>query len=252
VVWGTETSTTCEAVPLRTPITRTDRDGAAIFSWSTAEAPMGARYRLEWRFGAGPDQDRAAAGSGPSLRTSSDRMRAAGIVQDGDPVLGAVAAPFDLPAEAERARAVIDEMFAALARVREHHVFAKGMGLAAPQIGIGRAAAIVVPPDPDADALVLLNPRVIAESSQSDEQYEGCLSFFDVRGLVVRPLRLEVEHTDLTGRPTITVFTGGLARLVAHEIDHLNGRLYTSRMRPGVAPIPVEEYRGTGQPWTSR
>jgi hypothetical protein len=41
-----------------------------------------------------------------------------------------------------------------------------------------------------------------------------------------------------------------MARLAAHEIDHLNGRLYTSRMRDGVRPIPVSEYRGTGHTWT--
>jgi hypothetical protein len=44
----------------------------------------------------------------------------------------------------------------------------------------------------------------------------------------------------------------GLARLVAHEVDHLlSGRLYTSRMRDGVHPIPVEQYRGIGKPWTA-
>jgi peptide deformylase len=122
--------------------------------------------------------------------------------------------------------------------------------LAAPQIGIDRAAAIVQPSDPDAEPLVLLNPRVVSESAETDEQYEGCLSFFDVRGLVPRPLRLEVEHTHLDGRQVITVLDTGLARLAGHEIDHLYGRLYTSRMRSGVRAISVEEYRGRGQPWT--
>ena len=182
------------------------------------------------------------------LRTSSDRMKAAGIVQAGDPVLTAVAAPFDLPEQAGQAREVIDALFAALQRVREHHVFGKGVGLAAPQIGIGRAAAIVVPPD--ADAIVLLNPLIADACAETDEQYEGCLSFFDVRGLVARPLTVEVEHTGLDGQQRVTAFPYGLARLVAHEIDHLHGRLYTSRMREGVKPIPVEDYRGIGQPWT--
>ncbi|MFI7126994.1 peptide deformylase [Nonomuraea sp. NPDC050153] len=177
-------------------------------------------------------------------------MKAAGIVQSGDPLLAAVARPFNLPAEAAQAREVIDALFAALQRVREHHVFGKGMGLAAPQIGISRAAAVVVPPDPDADAIVLLNPRIAEASIEADEQYEGCLSFFDVRGMVPRPLTLDVEHTCLDGQQKITAFPYGLARLVAHEIDHLNGRLYTSRMRDGVKPIPVEEYRGIGQPWS--
>ncbi|WP_245642592.1 peptide deformylase [Nonomuraea candida] len=246
-VWGTETSTTAEAVPLHNPITRTQRGEETLFAWGTADPPMGARYRLEWRFRARPGEPTGDAS--PSLRTSSDRMKAAGIVQAGDAILAAVAEPFDLPEQAEAAGEVIDALFAALQRVREQHVFGKGMGLAAPQIGIGRAAAIVIPPDPDADPVVLLNPRITDASTETDEQYEGCLSFFDVRGMVPRPLTLEVEHTSLDGQTKITTFPYGVARLVAHEVDHLAGRLYTSRMREGVTPIPVEEYRGIGQPW---
>jgi peptide deformylase len=64
---------------------------------------------------------------------------------------------------------------------------------------------------------------VVTESPETDEQYEGCLSFFDVRGLVPRPLRLEIEHTRLDRWQVITVLEAGLARLVGHEIDHLYG-----------------------------
>jgi peptide deformylase len=71
--------------------------------------------------------------------------------------------------------------------------------------------------------LALFNPRIIDASEDADEQYEGCLSFFDVRGIVQRPL--------------------------AHEIDHLQGKLYTDRMPPGVNPVPVERYHGTGASW---
>ena len=63
-----------------------------------------------------------------------------------------------------------------------------------------------------------------------DEQYEGCLSFFDYRGLVPRPLRIEVEHARYDGTRVITSFERAMARLVAHEIDHLEGRLYVDRM----------------------
>jgi peptide deformylase len=253
VVWGTETSATAEAVPLRTPIRRTDRPGdngaEAVFAWSTDDPPMGARYRLEWRFRA---RDNGDAVPTPRLRAPSDRMKTAGIVQRGDPILSATARPFDLPAEAAMASDVIDQLLATMQRVREHHLFSKGMGLAAPQIGIDRAAAIIQPPDPDAEAMVLLNPSVIAESTETDEQYEGCLSFFDVRGLVTRSLRIEIEHIRLDGLATVAVLDAGLARLAGHEIDHLSGRLYTERMRPGTRPIPVEEYRGTGQAWVHR
>ncbi|MFE4964404.1 peptide deformylase [Streptomyces sp. NPDC056660] len=129
------------------------------------------------------------------------------------------------------------------------HPFAKGMGLAAPQIGIGRAAAAVQPPEPGAGAIVLLNPRVTEASDDTDEQFEGCLSYFDVRGLVPRPLRITVETTTLDGTTVTTVYERGLARLIAHEIDHLNGLLYLSRMRPGIEPLPVEQYRQTGRSW---
>ncbi|MEU3310951.1 peptide deformylase, partial [Nocardiopsis sp. NPDC006832] len=74
-------------------------------------------------------------------------------------------------------------------------------------------------------------------------------SFFDVRGLVPRPRRIEVEHTRSDGSTAIAVFTNALARLVAHEVDHLHGMTYKDRMVEGTSPIPVEEYRGTGKSW---
>jgi peptide deformylase len=188
-------------------------------------------------------------GSTPELRTAADRMKAAGIVQDGDPVLLKQAEPFRLPDEAGEADSVVAELFSALRRAREQHVFSKGMGVAAPQIGISRAAAVVIPPGPGAEPLVMLNPQVISESAETDEQYEGCLSFFDVRGLVPRPLRTEITYARPDGSQYILALANGMARLVAHEVDHLNGVLYTSRMRDGVAPIPVAEYRGTGHAW---
>ena len=180
------------------------------------------------------------------MRSAADRMKAAGIVQAGDPILGEQAVPFRLPGEDDEANSVIAELFGALQRAGEQHVFRKGMGVAAPQIGIPRAAAIVIPPDPGAEPLVMLNPRVISESAQVDEQYEGCLSSFDVRGIVPRPLHIEVACTRLDGEPCILSLDYAVARLGGHEIDHL----YTSRMREGTRPIPVAEYRGTGHTWT--
>lgn len=71
-----------------------------------------------------------------------------------------------------------------------------------------------------------------------------------MRGLVPRPLVVHVEHQDITGQPRITIFERGTARLVAHEVDHLDGVLYTERMRDGAELIPVEQYRGSGTNWT--
>ncbi|MFF8958849.1 peptide deformylase [Streptomyces sp. NPDC014894] len=179
----------------------------------------------------------------------SQQMRDLGVVQEGAAILTTPARPFDLPSERDEAERIVDELFAALNRIGQVHPFAKGMGIAAPQIGIGRAAAVVQPPG-DAPAIILLNPRITTRSEEIDEQYEGCLSFFDVRGLVPRPLKLVVETTALTGETTTTVYERGLARLIHHEIDHLDGLLYTSRVLPGVEPIPLDEYRQTGREWT--
>lgn len=175
-------------------------------------------------------------------------MQFLGVVQHGAGILARRAHAFDLPAECGEAERITDELFAAMERIRQIRPFAKGMGIAAPQIGIGRAVAIVQPPG-DAPAVILVNPRNTDRSEKTDEQYEGCLSFFDVRGLVPRPLKITVETKALTGETVTTVYERGLARLIHHEINHLDGRLYTDRMRTGVTPIPVEEYQQTGRVW---
>ncbi len=150
----------------------------------------------------------------------SQRMRDLGVVQHGAGILTEPVRAFDLPAERDEVEGIMDGLFAAIERISQVHPFAKGMGIAAPQIGIARAAAAVLPPD-DAPAVILLNPRITEHSAETDEQYEGCLSFFDVRGLVPRP-----PHPPRDRPP-----------------------LYTARMRTGVEPIPVEEYRQTGRAW---
>ncbi|MFI1013532.1 peptide deformylase [Streptomyces sp. NPDC020965] len=178
----------------------------------------------------------------------SQQMRDLGVVQEGAAILTTPARPFNLPTERDEAERIVDELFAALNRIGQVHPFAKGMGIAAPQIGIGRAAAIAQPPG-DAPAIILLNPQITSHADETDEQYEGCLSFFDVRGLVPRPLEITVETTTLSGETSATMYGRGLARLIHHEIDHLNGLLYTNRMLPDIDPIPVEEYRQAGRAW---
>lgn len=246
-VWGTETTMTASAFPFRTAIQQSDDGDRRIYAWSTDDPPLHARYRLEWRFRAWPEHD-GKAGAAMATASASETMRSLGVVQDGDPILRETARPFQLPAEAEDARRVVAELNSAAERVSAAHLFAKGMGIAAPQIGIDRAAAIVRPPGQE--PITLLNPKIIEQVADEDEQYEGCLSFFDVRCMVLRPRGIQVEHQDIDGQRHITLFEDALARLVAHEIDHLFGVLCKDRMRPGVEPIPVTEYRGVGQTWT--
>lgn len=251
-VWGLETSLAAE-VPVRTPLERRTDAGRAIFEWSTDTPALNARYRLEWRFrGAGaqsaPIETSPPAVSVPEQR-ASQRMRAVGIVQRGADLLRQPARYFDLPRDTVVARDAVVGLLAALNRLDTLHEFRKGVGLAAPQIGSPWAAAVVRPPERGAEPVVLLNPRVVGHSCDTDEQYEGCLSFFDQRGLVVRPLRVEVEHAHFDGTRVITSFELAMARLVSHEVDHLEGRLYVDRMAAGAPLVPVEEYRQSGRPW---
>ncbi|MFE9689686.1 peptide deformylase [Micromonospora sp. NPDC005806] len=248
-VWGVETSLSAEEGPLRTPIRRHEQDGRSIFDWATDDPPLNARYRLQWRFRSLPP-DTEPDGPGPGVRVpASDRMRSIGILQRGDDLLRQPARQFDLPREERVARHVADRLSAVLVRLDELHPFSKGVGIAATQLGLGWAVALVRPADRAAEPVLLLNPRVVDSATETDEQYEGCLSYFDHRGLVPRPLRIDVEHAQWDGSRVITSFEYATARLIAHEIDHLEGRLYVDRMAPGVPLVPVEEYRDTGHPW---
>lgn len=245
-LWGMETSMTAESSAFRTPISRAEEGKRVLFAWSTEEPALHARYRVEWKFKANDGRgERNVETVSPAAM-----MHSLGIIQEGDGLLAEAARRFDLPAEAEDARRVVAQLVATMERVGQVHAFAKGMGIAAPQVGIGRSATVIR--TPHGESVTLLNPRIVDESSDHDEQYEGCLSFFDVRGLVLRPLCIEVEHQDVDGNMHITAFDHGVARLVSHEIDHLEGRLYRSRMRPGVEPIPVSQYTGAGESWAYR
>ncbi|ROP31252.1 peptide deformylase [Couchioplanes caeruleus] len=186
--------------------------------------------------------------NGHELR-ASQRMRGLGIVQRGADLLRQRARHFQLPREEADAREAVDALRATLDRLETVHDFSKGVGLAAPQIGMPVAAAVVRPPERGAEPVILLNPRVVDESGDADEQYEGCLSFFDYRGLVIRPLRVDVEHARYDGTRVITSFERAMARLVSHEIDHLEGRLYVDRMATDATLVPVEEYGQSGRPW---
>jgi peptide deformylase len=257
-VWGVETSLAAE-VPVRSPLERHSDSRRAVFEWSTDAPLLGARYRLEWRFrGTGapvyeemaPSESHNGQAFPVPEQRASVRMRGIGIVQRGSDLLRQRARHFQLPREDAAARDAVIGLLSTLDRLESLHDFSKGVGLAAPQIGRSVAAAVVRPPQRAADPVVLLNPRVLGESRDTDEQYEGCLSFFDYRGVVERALRVEVEHARYDGTRIITTFEDAMARLVSHEIDHLEGRLYVDRMATDATLVPVGEYHQTGQPWS--
>lgn len=119
----------------------------------------------------------------------------------------------------EAVRALLDDM-------AETMYENKGVGLAAPQIGIGRQLIVV---DPGEDRLMkLVNPRLV-EMEGEGNAVEGCLSVPGVYGEVPRALRVLVEALDPAGRPLRIEATDFLARILQHEIDHLQGILFIDR-----------------------
>ena len=115
---------------------------------------------------------------------------------------------------------------------------ANGAGLAAPQIGVLLRVVIFGGGDtaryPDADAVprtVLVNPRLKPLRGGKDEDWEGCLSVPGMRGLVPRYRRLRYRGTDQFGTPIDRTVDGFHARVVQHEVDHLDGVLYPTRIK---------------------
>ncbi|MEQ9825502.1 MAG: peptide deformylase [Puniceicoccaceae bacterium] len=78
--------------------------------------------------------------------------------------------------------------------------------------------------------MALVNPRILKVSEDTDVLEEGCLSFPGIRGEVRRPLAIEVTYQDLEGASHNLKCDGILARCIQHEVDHLNGILFTDRM----------------------
>jgi peptide deformylase len=175
-------------------------------------------------------------------------LKEMGIRQDGDPVLRRIAEPFDLPAEAEQACEIEARLLSYVPRLKAIYPFTKGVGIAAPQIGFSRAIAIVKPPD-SGEHITLVNPEVVWASPDTDCKAEGCLSFFDVRGEVPRPLAMDVQTTQLDGTTKVIRLERGWARLAMHEIDHLYGVLYKDHISAGESLVPTENSRDGSQDW---
>lgn len=116
--------------------------------------------------------------------------------------------------------------------MRETMHNALGVGLAAPQIGQSISLCILEYMDPEADEqfpfMALINPRVTWSGSKEVVMEEACLSIPGIAGNVKRPDRVRVKGLNLAGEPVEIGARGLLARALQHEIDHLNGVLFTS------------------------
>lgn len=114
-----------------------------------------------------------------------------------------------------------------------------GVGLAAPQIGINKQIA-VVDVDDESGTIEMINPEIL-ETKGEQNGVEGCLSFPGLYGEVSRPYFVKIKAQDRKGRTYILEAEDYLARAIQHEIDHLHGILFTSKVSRYLEEDELEE-----------
>lgn len=112
-----------------------------------------------------------------------------------------------------------------------------GVGLAADQVHVSKQIAVLevadnprYPEKPTVPLAVLINPIITPLAEELEEDWEGCLSIPDMRGRVPRYKSIRVQALDHNGAPSEFVASGFHARVIQHEWDHLNGKVYLDRM----------------------
>ena len=173
-----------------------------------------------WRI----DRGRRERWSAPELVTK----HAVDVRQVGDPVLHS---PGKKPRiDKKELEPLVQRMFASM-------VEARGIGIAAQQIGVPLRVVII---DVDDVGIVAVNPEVEYQSAEVDELSEGCLSVRGLYGMLERPLIARVSAVDITGKKFTFEGEGLGAQCVLHETDHTNGILYVDRLRTRKDLFPVE------------
>lgn len=187
-------------------------------------APPPPRLRVTkgspWRIDAG----RRAKWSVPDFLAK----HAVDIRQIGDPVLHAAA---------KRPRMTRPDLEALVARMFASMVVARGIGIAAPQIGVPLRIVIM---DVDDAGIVALDPKIEWVSEETEETSEGCLSVRGLYGMLARPLGARLSAVDIAGKKFVAEGEEFGAQCMLHETDHLDGTLYVDRLRSRSDLHPVE------------
>jgi peptide deformylase len=152
------------------------------------------------------------------------------IVELGDPVLRQIAKPVK-DCNTPEIQTLIDDM---LIQVKK----ARGVGLAAPQVGVPLRLFIVAPspkshryPNTTLDeGLVVINPTIKSITNKKTSDWEGCLSVPGIRGLVSRKCHIEVSYTNRLNEQVTQEFDSFVARIFLHENDHLDGIIFLDRL----------------------
>lgn len=143
------------------------------------------------------------------------------IRTQGDPVLEKVCKP--VKTMTPRLQGLVDDML-------ETMYEANGVGLAAPQVGVLRRIVVI---DVGEGPYVLVNPEIIEKDGEQTGQ-EGCLSVPGVYGIVTRPAHVKAKAFDKDMKPYEIEAEGLFARAICHELDHLDGHMYTELVEDGL------------------
>ncbi len=154
------------------------------------------------------------------------------VARLGHPVLRRVTAPLSLEElQSGATQMFIDDM---IETMKEYD----GVGLAADQVHESKQLAVLevadnprYPEKPKVALTVLVNPKITPLTDETEDDWEGCLSIPDLRGKVPRYTSIHVEAWDRNGNALDFVAQGFHARVIQHEWDHLNGKVYLDRMR---------------------
>ncbi len=163
------------------------------------------------------------------------------ITHLGDPVLRKQTQPVEDVFSAETTE-IIDRMVATLRQE-------KGIGIAAPQVGIQKQIFIVAPNqkiEPPYDnletGLVVINPSIIFNNKQADYEWEGCLSIPGIRGYVPRCCDITITYTNRHGEIKSEQYSEFTARIFLHEYDHLQGVLFIDRVEDIKRDLITDDY----------
>ena len=164
------------------------------------------------------------------------------IIKLGNPILRQKAVVVE-NVQDEKIQNLIDELITSV-------VQANGVGIAAPQIATSYRLFIVAsrpntryPHAPEMQPTAMINPQIVAHSSEMIKDWEGCLSVPGIRGLVPRYQTIEVEYTDRNGSSQKQELTDFIARIFQHEYDHLEGLVFLDRVENNQDLISEEEYQ---------
>ncbi|MEI2583787.1 peptide deformylase [Scytonema sp. PRP1] len=164
------------------------------------------------------------------------------IIQLGDPILRQKATMVENIND-ERIQKLIDDLTATVAQ-------ANGVGIAAPQVAQSCRLFIVAsrpnpryPNAPSMEPTAMMNPKILASSTEIVKGWEGCLSIPGIRGLVPRSQAIEVEYTDRNGKLQKQEFSDFVARIFQHEYDHLDGIVFLDRLESTLDIITEQEYQ---------